>query len=96
MKNKISFIIGVIASALLMIHCSVIFGIEDVNYIKDVEQAAFEGHERAQYTLGVYYYDGTGVLQSYEKAVKWFEKAALQIFLKPNIILACVIAMAQV
>ena len=32
----------------------------------------------AQYNLGVCYYNGDGVAQSYAEAVKWFRKAAEQ------------------
>ena len=32
----------------------------------------------AQFNLALMYYDGTGFNKNYEKAVKWFEKAAEQ------------------
>lgn len=40
-------------------------------------QAAEGGHYLAQYYLGKMYRDGDGVVQDYEKAVGWFEKASL-------------------
>ena len=39
---------------------------------------AERGDARAQYNLGVMYYDGRGVAQDYTKALKWWEKAAAQ------------------
>ncbi len=38
--------------------------------------AAEQGHAKAQYNLGVCYYKGQGVQQSYTEAVKWYRKAA--------------------
>ena len=48
---------------------------EDINKIKE---KAERGDEDAQYTLGLCYYKGEGVSQSYEKMVYWFRKAAKQ------------------
>ncbi|MBE6293239.1 MAG: tetratricopeptide repeat protein [Bacteroidales bacterium] len=41
-------------------------------------EAAEQGHAKAQYNLGVCYYNGDGVQQSYVKAAKWYRKAAEQ------------------
>ena len=41
-------------------------------------QAAEQGNAYAQNNLGVCYYNGEGVEQSYDEAVRWYEKSALQ------------------
>jgi uncharacterized protein len=41
-------------------------------------QKAEEGDLDAQYQLGEMYYSGTGVVQDYKAAAKWYQKAALQ------------------
>ena len=43
-----------------------------------VEAKAKQGDARAQYSLGVCYYDGYGVAYDFVEAVKWFRKAAEQ------------------
>ena len=43
-----------------------------------VRKAAEQGDAVAQYKLGVMYYDGSGVLQDYAEAVKWYREAAEQ------------------
>ena len=43
-------------------------------YTKSAEQ----GYVRAQYILGICYYEGKGAYPSYKKAVKWWTKAAKQ------------------
>ena len=37
---------------------------------------AEEGHAKAQYQIGIMYYNGEGVPQSYDEAAKWYERAA--------------------
>ena len=46
--------------------------------IDNMVGAAMQGHAGAQCNLGVMYYNGHGVKQSYEKAVEWYAKAAKQ------------------
>lgn len=41
-------------------------------------KAAEQGDAEAQFSLGVCYFGGLGVEQSYTKAVKWYRKAAEQ------------------
>jgi TPR repeat protein len=41
-------------------------------------KAATQNHARAQYNLGMIYYNGDGVLRNYGEALQWFEKAAEQ------------------
>lgn len=41
------------------------------------KQAALKGDVDAQYSLGVFYLLGQGVHKDHDKAIKWFEKAAL-------------------
>ena len=41
-------------------------------------QAAIKNHAGAQYYLGIFYDDGTGVKQDPIEAQKWFKKAAKQ------------------
>lgn len=40
------------------------------------EKAAAAGNEKAQYYLGLMYYQGKGVKADYNKAVEWFTKSA--------------------
>jgi uncharacterized protein len=40
--------------------------------------AAEQGNAKAQYLLGLFYFDGQGVAQSYTEAAKWFRRAAEQ------------------
>ena len=47
------------------------------NILELVSQAE-QGDAQAQYQLGRYYYSGQGVTQSYDRAVAWWQKAALQ------------------
>ena len=42
------------------------------------QKAAEQGLAEAQSTLGIQYYAGEGVCQSFEKAVEWFRKGAEQ------------------
>ena len=46
--------------------------------IETMRKAAEAGDDVAQYSLGVMYYNGEGVLQDYTEAVKWYRKAAEQ------------------
>ena len=43
-----------------------------------LEEAADQGHAKAQYNLGLMYYEGQGVAQDYSAAMKWFRMAADQ------------------
>ena len=47
-------------------------------FIVQLQQSAENGRAGAQTALGVCYYDGRGVEQNYEEAVKWYRKAAEQ------------------
>ena len=46
--------------------------------VKYFQQAAEQGHAKAQGCLGDCYGNGLGVAQSYAEAVKWYRKAAEQ------------------
>jgi len=46
--------------------------------IRKQKELAEQGNAAAQYSLGLMYYDGKGVLRDYNEAVKWFTKAAEQ------------------
>lgn len=43
---------------------------------KELEVIAKQGDPKAQFNLGLCYYNGTGIEQDYKKTVKWFLKAA--------------------
>ena len=47
----------------------------DINALK---KSAEQGDAKAQYNLGVCYYNGYGVEKDYQEAVKWYHKAAEQ------------------
>lgn len=52
---------------------------EEEDYVRSAKcfrRAAEKGDAESQYELGMLYYDGKGVKQSYEKAFKWFRAAA--------------------
>ena len=54
---------------------------QDKNYIDAFncfQIAAEAGNARAQYWMGVCYYNGQGITQNYVEAVKWYRKAAEQ------------------
>lgn len=42
------------------------------------KKAAKQGDAKAQYNLGLLYYDGIGTAQNFKKAFEWFKKAAEQ------------------
>ena len=44
--------------------------------IKEWRPLAEQGHARAQFILGLLYFDGKGVPQDYEEALKWFQQSA--------------------
>ncbi len=46
--------------------------------LREWRPIAEQGNARAQYNLGVMYYNGQGVPQDYAEAAKWFRKAADQ------------------
>ncbi|MBF0585254.1 MAG: SEL1-like repeat protein, partial [Magnetococcales bacterium] len=41
-----------------------------------IRSAAEQGDTKAQYLLGAGYAEGRGVLQDFQEAVQWFQKAA--------------------
>ena len=43
-----------------------------------LKKSAEQGNTSAQYALGMYYEDGTCVLEDYGEAVKWYRRAAMQ------------------
>ena len=54
------------------------FAYAKYHLLKLYQKAAEQGDADAQLKLGSMYYNGTGVAQSYEKAVEWYRKAAEQ------------------
>ena len=52
--------------------------------VAKVRKQAEEGDASAQYELGSFYYDGSGVIKNYETAVEWFLKAADQGYVGPK------------
>ena len=48
----------------------------NINILGDIIELVRENNLYAQYTLGVMYCYGNGVVQNYEEAVKWYRKAA--------------------
>ena len=48
------------------------------NEFKDLLAKATQGDARAQYSLGLCYFNGDGVKSDHEKAVFWYTKAAEQ------------------
>ena len=44
--------------------------------LKEWRPLADRGHARAQFILGLMYYDGKGVPQDYAEAARWFEQSA--------------------
>ena len=41
-------------------------------------EAARQGHAEAQYSLGILFLTGTGLIQNQTEAVRWIERAAQQ------------------
>ena len=50
------------------------------NEIAELRRTAEQGDAKAQYNLGVMYYNGIGVTQDFSKALEWFHRAAEQGF----------------
>ena len=50
----------------------------DQESFKETEVKATQGNVKSQYNLGVMYWKGQDVAQSYIKAFEWFGKAAAQ------------------
>ncbi len=50
--------------------------------LKEWRPLAEKGDSRAQYNLGLMYYDGQGVPQDYAQAANWFERSAQQDYVK--------------
>ncbi len=46
--------------------------------LREFRPLAEQGNAKAQYNLGLMYYNGEGVPQDYAEAVKWYRKAAEQ------------------
>ena len=44
----------------------------------DCRVQAEQGHSKAQYNLGLLYYNGRGVRKDYKEAVKWYRRSAEQ------------------
>ena len=55
-----------------------VWGYSQTQDIKTLIAKAEKGDAKAQYNLGICYYNGKGVERSYPKAVEWYEKAANQ------------------
>ena len=51
---------------------------DNVPDFKKTLQAAEQGYAKAQFNLGLIYYNGQGVRQDYTQAVQWYRKAAEQ------------------
>ena len=51
---------------------------DNVPDFKETLQAAGQGYAKAQFNLGLMYYNGQGVRQDYTQAVQWYRKAAEQ------------------
>ena len=51
---------------------------DNVPDFKKTLQAAEQGYAKAQFNLGLIYYNGQGVSQDYTQAVQWYRKAAEQ------------------
>ena len=49
---------------------------DDVPDFQETLQAAGQGYAKAQFNLGLMYYNGQGVRQDYTQAVQWYRKAA--------------------
>ncbi len=50
--------------------------------LREFRPLAEQGNAKAQYNLGLMYYNGEGVPQDYAEAVKWYRKAAEQGYAK--------------
>ena len=83
--------VAIISSSLLTVGCSKEDNLQEleqckVNFSKQNYTEAFkyckksaeQGHEEAQFNLGVMYDNGKGVKQDYFKAFEWYQKAADQ------------------
>ena len=57
---------------------------KDINDCLEKAEPSFftKGDAKAQYNLGLMYYNGQGVLQDYKEAVKWYRKSAEQGYAK--------------
>jgi len=80
--KKLMFVFMVLASLLYADDFSEgMKAVNNGNYKKAFElfqKVANDGDVTAQYNLGLMYYNGDGVRQSYIEAVKWYRKAANQ------------------
>ena len=50
----------------------------DSEAIKWYKKSAEQGIAKAQFNMGLCYYNGWGIAKNYSEAVKWFKKAAQQ------------------
>ncbi|NYR10865.1 tetratricopeptide repeat protein [Psychrobacter sp. BI730] len=62
---------------LLLSLALVVPAMADTN-LSQIQTSANQGDPSAQYSLGLKYYSGEGVSQSYNKAFEWYQKAAMQ------------------
>ena len=53
--------------------------------MEELIKRAEEGDDRAQYQLGLTYYNGNGIKQSNREAYYWFQKSAEQGLMKHSI-----------
>lgn len=53
-------------------------GCAEESELESAKRLAIDGDASAQYNLGVMYMNGTGVLQDYKEAVKWYRLSAEQ------------------
>lgn len=51
--------------------------LRQIECFKNTEQKAMEGDAEAQYLLSVYYHDGYGTYQDFDKCAEWLKKAAI-------------------
>ena len=76
-------ILSYLLLAVLLTGCASVFGQDGIPKYTPEEfrfwtRLAEEGNAPAQYLLGGMYYNGQGVPQDYQLAVKWYRKAAEQ------------------
>ena len=83
MKQRATKLIGIAAVAVLSLSAqnfdAGLRAYEKQDYstaLKEWRPLADQGHPRAQFILGLMYYDGKGVPQDYNEAAKWFQQSA--------------------
>lgn len=80
MKKNISFICSV-----LFLFCFLGVAFAECQNVAECKVLAEQGDADAQFNLGLMYYNGQGVLQDYEEAVKWCILAAEQGYAKAQL-----------